>query len=109
MAITTVGTPSSTVGVTNVTGGSIDFTQATGEVSVQNVIRAKGPDGDVKAVLLTAAKGTFQGSGYSSAGTPMQPGATVNAFGKSFTVTESTAEQTAEDFTRISVTGVCVA
>ena len=109
MALVTVGTASSTVGVTNVTGGSVDFTQATGEISVQNIIRAKGPDGDVRAVLLSAAKGTFQGSGYSQAGDPLAPGSTVSAFGKSFTVTESTAEQTSEDFTRISVTGVCVA
>ena len=109
MAITKVGTTSQPVAVSVAAVGGIEFTQATAEISVQNVIRAKGSDGDVKAVLMSAAKATFQGSGYSTSGQPANLGTTFFAFGQGFTVSESTAEQTAEDFTRVSVTGVGVA
>ncbi len=88
----------SVTGITNVT-------QVSDGQEFGNIARAKGPDGEIKAVFMSKGTYTSQVSGYTDAIAAPAPGGDITGVGGQQKVMSSQLEASNQDFARVTVTG----
>jgi hypothetical protein len=88
----------------SVTGIS-NVTQVTDGQEYGNIARAKGSDGEVKAVFMSKGTYTSQVSGYTSTIEAPDLGAGITGVGGQQRVMSSQLEASNQDFAKVTVTG----
>lgn len=94
------------VGADGVTvSGITNVTQVTDTEEYGNISRAKGSDGEVKAVFMSKGTYTSQVSGYTSTIAAPALGGDINGVGGNQRIMSSQLEASNQDFAKVTVTG----